>query len=204
MMDTNILAGIDQALASVPTLPMGQGALILIVGGIFAAGVSLVWTVLMPREVPVQAAQRGWPHARTTKAASRSVPMRDVSRRFPAGGHAPGSRRAPSPVTASRPKRGGVPGLAWLGQISMVTQKQGLGSIEPVAIWDDDHCHLRLTECRSCRSGGKSAGCEVERQLLEDEVERFIPDPQVVEVHCRARAEEACVFDVQAGGTEGS
>lgn len=184
-------------MASLPALPLGKGALILIVGGIFAASISLVWTLMMPRETSMRAsAQISWPHTQRHAGTARPVPMRHRQR---VSGRAAAQPRPRAPPRA-RGRRGRArfpAGIAWLGQVSMVTEQRGLGEVEPVAVWDDDHCQVRLTECRSCKGGGTTGGCEAERQIIEGEVERYVAHPHVVEVDCQAQDGGSCVFDVR-------
>lgn len=177
---------VAQGLAALPALPLGKGPLILILGGLFALGMSLVWTFLFPREAPMA-------------ASAYAYTPRPLQRRQGAGGGSGGAASVWEPV-AERQQVEERPDDGWLRELGEATQRMGYGTLQVIS--SRPHVYrVRLTDCRSCHyRAARTVGCEVERQALECAAEACVGVAEVTEAFCHARREGPCVFEIRTGG----
>lgn len=184
------LTTVGGILGTIGTLPVGDGATIVIFGGIFALGVSLVWSMLCPREAAVPAAIR----------PTRPRVARPPQRRPVAAAVVQSRQRNPHPHQVAAQVDLEVPD--WLELVGRNAEQSGFGRMQVLraarhATW------VRLGACRSCHSrAARATGCEVERYGIESAVRRHVPAAQVAEVSCRARNKRDCVFEIRVGGDE--
>ena len=167
-----------RAVAALPALPLGKGAVILILGGLVALVLSLAWSLLSPRAAAA-------PH---------------VARAF--SGHA-AALAANGSMAAAHIVRVGAPAVelpTWLERVSDATLHMGFGNLRIVGA-DGASFLVTLTACRSChRQGNGSAGCALEARSLERAVRVFAPHAVASEVRCHDRGQGLCVFELRPEG----
>lgn len=160
-------------IATIRFLPLGKGAVILMLGGFLMLMITLLWSLMMPRPGPVGTGPR--------QVATGRAPPRAM---FGPGGGAVATR----PV--ARPR--------WLVSVDTAARRARLGHVEVVGS-SAGRPRLRLTECQSCRGRGSIEGCTAERDVIGRAVVVTEPEATVVEVSCRAHDGETCVFEVRTG-----
>lgn len=180
MLRLSFSAALGSALAALPFLPRGKGALILILGGIMILALSLFWSLFRPRRG--QATQQGKTQPREQAARLDSS--------------------APGPW-ADAPARFGAAlqfGASWVGALMVTAARAGLG--RPELLTSDPLRHvLLLADCRSCRRPRRGSGCEYERDALERVMRAFEPNGRVIELVCNQHRGGACTFELRPGAT---
>jgi hypothetical protein len=193
------------ALAVLPFLPPGRGALILILGGLMVLPLSL----LMARVGSRQPARKG-----------RGAPMAFIPVPAPSQhGHSyvpPANAQpysafhpAPAPAVTHSPQPTHADGMAWqeVAQPQPVSRPwAGTGmerAIRQAVGWtqllgaEPGHYVLRLGRCDSCLR--RLPGCERERAAIARAVAPYLQNAHVTERACgqRDRRHAPCTFDVQ-------
>jgi len=195
--------------AALPFLPRGKGGLILILGGMAAVFLAMLWlTVTDPASAPRRRARMA--HASPAVHRRPTRPARPV----PSSAHAGRPYAGPPPRTREAPYQGPAQTHVARGRQDLVHARAadpafaadaheaalrlGLG---PVEVWgaQEERCALLVKGCRSCLRPGSTA-CEAERRAIEETVRIVHPRASVVESACQARGRGRCIFEVLRTG----
>lgn len=172
------LFAVFDAVAALPFLPRGKGALILILGGMAALALALLWSFLGPR-----------PHRDRTSRPTRSRPMVGVAH---------GGLVARAVATRDANQAIMDPGAPWVRTVISTAVHAELG--KPKLIQSEPGRHtIHLSNCRTCRTRRRGHGCEQERGILERAVKTFAPRGRVVEVKCSTDPRGSCTFVLLPG-----
>lgn len=165
-------------LGAVPFLPRGKGALILILGGLAALVLSLLWSVVAPRS-----------HHRVAPRATGSRPKVRIAPRGLA-------TRAAAARNAEQVHMD--PGAFWVRTVMSTAAHAGLG--RPALVESEPGRHtILLTDCCTCRNRRRGHGCERERGILERAMKSFAPRGRAVELACNTGRRGSCTFVLLPG-----
>jgi hypothetical protein len=182
------------ALAELPFLPPGRGALILILGGLMVLPVSLLLS--RPGARPAQAGEgRSFlsvpPASRSP--ASPYASFADLSTSATAD---PSSATEEWPIPWQPVDSPGPGGRPWAGTGLERAIRKAVGWTQLLSV-EPGHYVVRLGRCDSCLR--HTPGCERERAALEGAVRPYLLEARVAERSCaqRDRRAQPCTFDIR-------
>ncbi len=182
----DVAGGMQGALAAVPFLPNGKGALILILGGLAMLAFSLFIARLSSGPVPPSTfglvAQR---RSNVAPVVFRAItgPKTDEQN--------VGTATEISP-----------PGAEWVAGLEASVERLRLGRGR-ILRTDSDRCLFFLADCKTCRNRRAGEhGCDRERKLIEGAVRRVASRARVTEMSCDSSGQGACTFEIFRRGSD--